>query len=524
MKISTTGQMRDMDRRAIEEYGISDELLMENASLASFHVISSRIGVEGRKFVFFCGPGNNGGDGLALARKVHSEGGEVTVFLTGNPDKYGGAAGKNFEIASGLPIDIFGPDDIDRAAEELSGCHVVVDALFGTGITREVEGRFAEIIDDINSAGKCTVSVDIPSGINGDSAQVMGTAVRADFTITFGLPKTGNILYPGFDYCGELYVTHISFPPELYRRDDIMLEAAEPEPLPARDGAGHKGSFGQVLFVAGARGYYGAPYFSALSFLKAGGGYSRLATPISAAQGIASEGKEIVFIPLPETDNGSLSIRSAERILEIAGGMDMVVVGPGLSLDEETGKLVRLLIEEIECPLLIDGDGITAAAQEPEVVIKRKGKTVLTPHPGEMSRICGRSIPEIGADSVGILREQAARLNAVIVLKGAHTLTGCPDGRVYVNMSGNAGMASAGSGDVLTGCISAMHGLGLPLEQAVVNGVFMHGLAGDLAAEQIGRDGITAGDIMEFLPLAIRSFRDNRAEILKDCYHTIFRI
>ncbi|MFO7914722.1 MAG: NAD(P)H-hydrate dehydratase [Candidatus Krumholzibacteriales bacterium] len=524
MKISTTEQMRDLDRRAVEEYGISEQMLMENAGLAVYSVILSRIGIRGKRFVVFCGPGNNGGDGLVIARKIHSEGGELKVFLTGNPQKYSGPAAVNYNIISGLPVDVEVIEETRQAEEEVEKCGVVVDAIFGTGITREVEGVYADLIDLINRAGKTVVSVDIPSGVNGDSAAVMGRAVRADHTVTFGLPKAGNILYPGFGYCGELHVTHISFPPGLYDRPDIMMETASPAELPPRKKAGHKGTFGDVLFVAGARGYYGAPHFSALSFLKAGGGYSRLATPASAAPGIASGGKEIVFIPLPETESGSLSLDSAGSILDIAEDMDMVVVGPGLSLEEETRELVRVLVEKIPCPVLIDGDGITAAAENLEILKKRKGKTVITPHPGEMSRICGRSTGEIMADSVRILREQASGLNSLIILKGAHTLTGLPDGNIYVNMSGNQGMASAGSGDVLTGCIPAMFGLGLTLEEAAVCGVFIHGLSGDMAAGQKGSDGITASDIMEFLPLAVKSYRANRSEILRDCYHSIYRI
>jgi len=524
MKISTTEQMRDLDRRAIEEYGISDQLLMENAGLAAYWMIFSRIGVKGRRFVIFCGPGNNGGDGLVVARKIYSQGGSVRVFLTSSPEKYGGAAGRNYQIASRLPFEIAELDDIREAEKALCGCDVIVDAIFGTGITREVEGVYRDLIEIINRTPVLTVSIDIPSGINGSSAAVMGAAVRADYTVTFGLPKIGNVLYPGYDYCGELYVTHISFPPELYNEPDIRLEAAEPVPLPPRNPAGHKGSFGQVLFVAGARSYYGAPHYSALSFLKAGGGYSRLATPESAAPEIASEGKEIVFIPLPETESGSLALKSADAILDIAEDMDMVVAGPGLSLDEQTRELVRVLAEKIECPLMIDGDGITAVAEDLNIVKKRKGGTILTPHPGEMSRICGSGVGEIMSNRVEILREKSSVLNSVIVLKGAHTLTGCPDGSVYINMSGNSGMASAGSGDVLTGCISAMFGLGLSLENAAVNGVFIHGLSGDLAAGRIGLDGITAGDIMEFLPPALKNYRENRVEIIRDCYHSIYKI
>ncbi len=524
MKISTVEQMRELDSAAISDYGIAQELLMENAGLATFFVIMDQTGVEGKNFVIFCGPGNNGGDGLVVARKVHSQGGHATVFLMTGQEKFKGAAKQNFEIASRMDLDIRSADERDMVDASLEQCHVVVDAIFGTGITRDVEGRYKDIIELINGSGKTVASVDIPSGISGDNGRVMGTAVRADFTVTCGLPKTGNILYPGYQRCGRLYVTHISFPPELYNREEIMTETTRPSILPERKRDGHKGTFGQVLFIAGAAGYYGAPHYSALSFLKAGGGYSRLATPRSVAPYIATGGKEIVFIPLEETAEGSISAGNMENILDMANRMDMVVIGPGLSLQEETGELVRKLAEKIEPPLLIDGDGITAVSKDMAVVRSRKSPTVLTPHPGEMSRITSRNISEILEDRISILRDTCRDLDSIVVLKGARSLTGTPDGKVRINMSGNPGMGTAGSGDVLTGSITAMYGLGLPLEEAVTTGVFLHGLAGDLAAEEKGEDGITAGDIMNCLPAAVRKFRDHPDRIIENCYHNIFTV
>ncbi len=507
MKVATTEEMRAMDRYAIETLGIPDEILMENAGIAAYYALAGEMDIAGRRFAVFCGGGNNGGDGFVVARKIHSNGGIVKVFLLAEKERYKKAARKNLDILLNLAVDVRPVESADDVRGYLLHSDAVIDAVFGTGLDRNVEGLHREVIALINAIGKPIYSLDIPSGINGDTGGLMGAAIRATATVTFGLPKRGNLLYPGFLWGGKLYVTHISFPPELYDSDAIRVEVNDPPPLPARKAWGHKGDFGDVLFIAGAVGYYGAPAFSALSFLKAGGGYSRLAAPASVIPGLAAQSGEIVFVPQRETTSGSIALRNKATLLKLSENVDMVVLGPGLSLAEETQKLVREMAAKIEKPILIDGDGITAVSKTPRFLKRRRYETVLTPHVGEMSRLTGRSRDEIEKDPIGILRETAADLDAIIVLKGAHSLIGLPDGRVYINMSGNSGMATAGSGDVLTGAIGAMFGLGLPVQEAVRAGVFVHGLAGDLAASEKGEDGITARDIMENLPGAVAMVR-----------------
>jgi NAD(P)H-hydrate epimerase len=497
-----------MDRYAIETLGISDEILMENAGIAAACALAGEMEIAGRRFAVFCGGGNNGGDGFVVARKIHSGGGIVKVFLLADRNRYKGAARKNLDRLLNLAVDVKPVESVEDVRSYILHSHAIVDAIFGTGLDRDVEGLPREVIELINASGKTVLSLDIPSGVNGDTGNLMGEAIRATATVTFGLPKRGNLLYPGFLCGGKLYVTHISFPPELYDSETIRVEVNDPPPLPGRAPWGHKGDFGDVLFVAGAAGYYGAPAFSALSFLKAGGGYSRLAAPASVVPGLAAQAGEIVFVPQRETASGSIALRNRAALLELAGKVDLVVLGPGLSLAEETQKLVRELAAKIEKPVLIDGDGLTAVAKNPRFLKKRRYETVLTPHAGEMARITGKSVDAIEKDPVGILRETAAALDSIVVLKGAHTLIGFPDGRVFFNMSGNSGMATAGSGDVLTGAIGAMFGLGLPLQEAVRAGVFIHGLAGDIAAAGKGEDGITARDIMEGLPRAVAMVRE----------------
>lgn len=332
----------------------------------------------------------------------------------------------------------------------------------------------------------------------------MGISVCADYTITFGLPKIGNMLYPGYDRGGKLYVTHISFPPRMHASKDLKVAVNTNIPLPPRAVDGHKGTFGQALFIAGASSYYGAPYFAASSFLKAGGGYSRLAAPASIISSIANRCSEIVFIPQTETTHGAIAMKNFDDLMALSEKMDIVVIGPGLSLDEEPCRLVKELAEKITRPLIIDGDGITALCDHPDIIKNRKVETVLTPHLGEMARITKLSIDEIREDPVGVVQKTAKDLGAVIVLKGAHTLISNPRQQVCINMTGNCGMGTAGSGDVLTGTIATMHGLGLNLEDAARKGVFIHGFAGDLAAVERGQDGITAQDILDFLPMAMK--------------------
>lgn len=524
MKIAKVSEMHEMDRQAIEKFGITGELLMENAGMAVFQVIREEIGTAGNRFVIFCGNGNNGGDGLVVARKLHSDGAEVEVVLLGDKNKYRGAARKNLEIVEKIPVKTREVRSTAGLKNLIASADAVVDAIFGTGLSRDVGGIYGKVIDLINAGGKPVFSVDIPSGINGDTGQIMGTAVAADFTVTFGIPKLGNLLYPGYEMGGKLYVSHISFPPSLYETESVRTAINMPLPLPPRSLASHKGDYGKVLFISGAASYLGAPYFAALSFLKAGGGLSYLAAPGSIAPFLAGKGSEIVLLPQKETETGSIALENLPALAEFAARVDMVVMGPGISLHERTGELVRNLAVRIECPLLIDGDGLTALVKDPALIRKRKAATILTPHPGEMARITGLSINEINGNRIEVLREYCRKLDSIIVLKTAHTLIGYPDGNVFVNTSGNPGMATAGSGDVLTGTIAAMYGLGFEIGEAVRMGVFMHGLAGDLAVADIGEDGLTAGDILSYLPEAMKVNRENFADLVENCYGTIFTV
>lgn len=517
MKVASSDEIRRIDREAVQVYGLTNEILMEHAGAAVARLVDYLFGAEDLNVAVVAGPGHNGGDGLVAARLLHGMGAVVEVFMVGEESRLAELTRLNLERASkaGVPVFWVSEENLEDLALWLSTADVVVDALFGVGLKRPLEGLYRRVVELINESGAFVLSVDIPSGIDADTGQVLGAAVAADCTVAFGLPKLGNLLYPGAEHCGALCVATISYPPQLLEDDRISVETNDPLPLPPRRPDTHKGDYGKALFVAGAVGYLGAPYLASMSFLKAGGGYSRLATVKSIVPHLGSKGSEVVYIPLEETPSGSIAYSNLPKLLELAEQSDIVAVGPGLSTNEETLKLAAELISKADKPVIVDGDGLAAVAKKPECVKSRKAPTILTPHLGEMSRLTGLPVDEIKRDRVTVLRRAAAELNSIIVLKGAHTLIGSPDGRVYVNLSGNPGMATAGSGDVLTGTIAAMLGLGLDPLEAARMGVFVHGLAGDLAAEALGEDGVTATAIMRHLPKATRMLREDFGEVLE---------
>jgi hydroxyethylthiazole kinase-like uncharacterized protein yjeF len=522
MKVASVSEMRKMDSTAVKEYGIDEVLLMENAGNAVFFAIEKEIKAKYNKFLVIAGSGNNGGDGMVVARKLHSNNLQVKLLFFSEEKKLKGTTKKNFEILkkTGIPIKKRpSQKEIEKALKETD---VVVDAMLGTGLSGEVKGIYKEAIELVNKSGKKVVSVDIPSGIDGDTGKIMGNAVKSDITVTFGLPKIGNLNYPGYSHWKKLYVSHISFPPELCEDKSIKTIINYPLQLQERGEDTHKGSFGKCLFVSGAKKYLGAPYFSAMSFLKAGGGLSYLATPRSISSFIGKKGKELVLLPQKETKDGTISNDNLKDLIESSKEVDFAVVGPGLSLEEETQRLVLSLVVDLKKPLLIDGDGLTALKDNLDLIKKRKNLTVLTPHPGEFIRLFGGKMKETKTNKVQITRKKAQEYGCFIVFKGANSLIGCPDGKVFINLTGNSGMATAGSGDVLTGIIAAMFKI-VPgntekgiFENAVRIGVLMHGLAGDLAAEKEGKNGITATDILNTIPEAIKKYRQSGNNLIEN--------
>jgi len=518
-KVCSVEEMRIIDEEAVK-YGVSHLMLMEEAGTAVYDVIVSQIGVKGRKFTVIAGTGNNGGDALVAARRLHAAGGLVEVFIIGDPGKYREPAKTMYEavVKMGIKTQVVkSREELSYLEKSINGSEVIVVGLIGIGLKGDVTGLYREVIDLINRHQGIIVSVDIPSGIDASNGKVRGVAVRSHYTITFGSPKYGNILYPGHYYCGKLYVSKLSYPPSLF--ENLKTELNLPLPLPERTKWGHKGTFGKLLAVSGARYYYGAPYYTVYSFLKAGGGYARLATPASIVHVLASKCSEVVYHPMDETTEGTLSLSSYSKITKIIEehGVDIVIIGPGLSLSNETQELIRMLVESVDKPIIVDGDGITALSKNPDLLKKRRSATVLTPHLLEFSRLTGVNTSDVQEDPVGCLRKASTEFNSYMVLKGAHSLIGYPDGYVYINMTGNPGMAKAGMGDVLNGAIAAMYGIGLrDPGSATRMGVLVHGLAGDLVAIDVGEDGVTPELVIEYLPKAMRILREKPEYIVEN--------
>lgn len=519
MKVCSVDEMRRIDGEA-PKYGLDHLLLMEDAGSAVYSAALEILGsVIDKKILVIAGSGNNGGDALVAARRLHAAGAIVRVAFVGDPGRASDLTRRNLEMVSNTGIEVSfvrEQSDISSLEKMLSWCDACIVGLIGIGLRGDVRGIYRDVIEAINRSGGIVISVDIPSGIDGDSGAVRGVAVRSTATVTMGLPKFGNILYPGYQYCGRLYVSHLSYPRKLL--EGVSAELNTPIPLPERIRWGHKGVFGKFLAIAGSRYYYGAPYYTSYSFLKAGGGYSRLAAPKSVIPYIAARCSEVVYIPLEETSEGSIAMNNYEAILRLIeeAGIDIVALGPGVSLNSETQELVRMLVEAIDRPLIIDGDGITAISRDPGRVKGRKAQTIITPHVVEFSRLVGVDLKKIQEDPVSSLRSACRDLGSYIVLKGAHTMICYPDGYIYINMTGNPGMAKAGSGDVLTGAIAAMYGAGYRDPGAAARmGVLIHGLAGDLAAEDLGEDGVTPDDILNYLPKAVRILREDPGYIVE---------
>jgi NAD(P)H-hydrate epimerase len=514
IKICSVDEMRKIDEEASKRYGIDHMLLMEDAGSSVYNVVLREIGLD-KRFCVLAGTGNNGGDAIVAGRRLYASGSYVEIYVIGDLSKATDLMRRNYETASkiGIPIyHIVNDDDLDKNIGRLSQCEVFISGIIGIGLRGEVTGFRRRLIEYINSLRKIVVSVDIPSGVGGDNGKIYGAAIKSSYTVTFGMPKYGNILYPGYYYNGKLFISRLSYPPQLLDSEEIKTFLNHPMKPPERIRWGHKGVFGKFLVIGGARYYYGAPYYASYSFLKAGGGYSRLAAPKSIIPYIASRNSEIVFIPMEETEEGSISKINYKKILEIIDeyDIDIVAIGSGASLNNETQELIRELVPIIERPLIIDGDGITAIAGRTDLVKERRSPTIITPHLGEFSRLTGLKIDQISENPVEILRKTVFEWRSIIVLKGAHTLIGCPDGKIFVNMTGNPGMAKAGTGDVLVGSIAAMYGIGFRnIEDATRMGVLIHGLAGDLAADELGEDGVTPDEIINYLPKAVKILRED---------------
>ncbi len=520
MKVLSAAQMQAVDRQTIEDLGIPGVVLMESAGRAVAEEITRRFAA--RKplgALVLAGRGNNGGDGYVIARHLLDNGWLVnTVVLAERHTVKGDAAVNLAALEKCRGTIFFAPDQASLeellSTNQLSG--VLVDALFGTGLSKPVGGHYAVAIDWINDQLMPVVAVDIPSGIDASNGRILGHCVAADLTVSFVFPKIGQVSYPGAGKVGALVTVDIGIPQfviEQTQADCLLIDGCEAEALvPHRDQDGHKGTFGHLLVLAGSLGKSGAAIMAAESGLRGGAGLVTLACPKSVQSVVATRLVEVMTVPLADFD-GEVSLQAREQVSSLLADKQALALGPGLGLSEEAQALVCHLVQDAELPIVIDADGLTALSGHLEVLRHRQGReTVLTPHPGEMARLCGLSIEEIQSDRFSVAKDFAVRHQVVLVLKGARTLIACPDGRVHVNAGGHAGLASGGMGDVLTGLIGSLLAQGLTAEAAATLAVYLHGSAADRLLSCSGDAGLMATDIMRELPAARRALTVRRVE------------
>lgn len=513
MRIVNADQMRELDRRASQEFGVPSIILMENAGMRAFDLIYSILCETGaHRVAIVCGRGNNGGDGFVVARHLHQVSAEVQAFLVGKKEEVKGDARVNLEIAEKSGIPVAEIKDIGSLRKALAHSDLIVDALFGTGIKGEITGLSGEVIDAINACGRPVVAIDLPSGLDADTGQICGRCVVADATVTFGLPKIGLATYPGAQYAGEVNVVDIGIPPIAFETSGINTFYTEDEDvldrLPIRPIDAHKGTFGHAAIIAGSVGLTGAAAMTAVAAVRIGAGLVTLGVPESLNDILEAKVTEVMTIPMPETAERSFSKNAVGKALELIARCDAVAIGPGLGRNPETVEFIHKLLPEIEIPMVIDADGLNAIAEDVSVFAKLKAPLVITPHPGEMSRLTGTTTQIVQSNRLSAALDTAKRFGSVLVLKGAGTVISSPDGQAWINSTGSPAMASGGTGDVLTGSIVGLLAQGLSPLDAAICSVYIHGRAGEIAAEEIGESGVAATDL---LPLLTRVMKELKA-------------
>ncbi|MBO5244825.1 MAG: NAD(P)H-hydrate dehydratase [Selenomonadales bacterium] len=515
MRLVTAAEMRELERVAIEEYGIPSIVLMENAARQTADLIGTRLGsLKDKRILIFAGKGNNGGDGLAVARYMVNRGAAVHVLFCGDPEANKGDALTNRRIIEAMGIGLTavdGENDIDRIRRMIAVSDCLVDALLGIGFSGQLRDGMRRITELMNASGKYIIAVDVPTGVHADSGKVAVGAVRAHDTITFGVCKLGLVLYPGAVHCGRITIASIGIPEKPASQagsvqviDDDCTVDTEAMRLPYT----HKGSAGRVVIAGGSTGLTGAAVLASTSALRSGAGLVTVCAPAAVNQILEIKTTEAMTMPLADTQAGTLSIDAVEPLLEQANRADVLVIGPGLGRHEETANLVEEVICRAEVPLVIDADALYAISRRPEGLSEAKALPIITPHPGEMANLLHIGIAEVNACRIEVAREAAQQFNSIVVLKGARTVVAYPDGDVYLNVCGNEGMATGGMGDVLAGAIGALIAQGLSSHEAAVTGVRLHAMAGDIAAQD-GKLGLTAGDAADAMRLAIRRRHSN---------------
>ncbi len=512
MKVLTSSQMKEIDRKTIEEIGIPGPVLMENAGLQIVKAMQTRLSaLDQEKIIVVAGKGNNGGDGLVVARHLFNLGCAPEVLLLSSKEDVRGDAALNLHVAERIGIKI---KEIRSAREwrggrtRLSKATVIIDAIFGTGLVQAAEGLYAAAINDINAAKAFKVSIDIPSGLSSDTFRLIGPCVKADLTVALAAPKVAHVFPPAEECVGELVIADISIPRSLFADERLKLELIEKETLRPyfrkRKRDSHKGSYGHLLIISGSLGKTGAAAMAGKSALKMGAGLVTVGTPASCLPIVARSMPELMTEPLAETPEKTISEEALPRVLDLLKDKDALMIGPGISTHPSTVQFLLKLIPRIKIPVVIDADGLNNLSAKPDLLRFLSGPAILTPHPGEFARLLRVSIEEVLDQRLELAPAFSKKHGVFLVLKGYRTLIATPDGHVFINPTGNPGMATAGSGDVLSGMIASEIIQEKDLPGAILAAVYVHGLAGDLAAAQLGEKFITAGNIINALPRALK--------------------
>jgi len=512
MRLCTAAEMVALDQGAIRELGIPGAVLMENAGRACCRYFEQEFAeLFPGPVLIVCGKGNNGGDGYVMARILADRGWQVHTLVLAPLEDIGGDARIMLEVARAMNLPVAAAGSAAAVAETIGRVapRVIVDAIFGTGLSSDVRGLQREAIEEINASAAKVFAVDIPSGVDGSTGRVCGVAVQADLTVTFAEAKIGHGSQPGAECAGRLQVVDIGIPvmgrADFASRVSLIVAEDAVSLLPERPGSGHKGTFGHTLIVAGSPGKTGAAALAGNAAARSGCGLVTVATPAAVHDIIEVKLTEAMSAPLPADDDGLLSRHAVVRLGELMKARQALAVGPGLGQSAGLIELLCWMIEHAEVPVVIDADGLNLLAGCPDIFkVAPRAPLILTPHPGEMARLSGLSIAEIQANRFEVARDFAREHDVVLLLKGLRTVVAAPDGRVNINSSGNDALASGGSGDVLTGIISGLVAQGLDGFEAASLGVWLHGRSAELAAEQLGSAGVIASDLISYLPQARR--------------------
>jgi len=519
MKILTAEEIREIDRSSSEIFHIPGIMLMENAGMRVVEAIQARVeDLDTRSVVILCGKGNNGGDGFVVARQLIQRDCFPSVFLFAEIDAVGGDARANLDILTSSghpPLVVRNREDWDRERLALGDVDIVVDALLGTGLSKPVEGFLGDVVQSLDEdfPQAMVVSIDVPSGCEADSGNLEGPTVYADLTVTLSAAKFCLVFPPAYQAAGEIVIADIGNPHELLESDahqiELLLDDSFPDALWPREEDTHKGDYGKILVIGGSRGKTGAAAMAGHAALASGAGLVTVGVPESVTGIVAGYMPELMTEPLPETETGTLSALNYGRIEALIEGKSLVALGPGIGRNPETDQLISEIISRIEVPAVLDADGLNAFVGRVDKLRGRNHPLVITPHLGEMARLLDRPVSDIGRHRLDIAREFAMGQDLYVVLKGFRTVIACPDGRAYVNSTGNPGMATAGSGDVLTGMIAGI--LGQPhlgtFEERLCLAVYLHGLAGDLGVSESSEETLLATDLIQFLPDAWADLR-----------------